>query len=266
MTELESRPTSDDPNNRYSPTNLGTWSSISDVDSFFSRFNHDNNYSDGDTKLGLGDYVTIQDGTYNAVWVIAGFDMENGRVPANGTVYDNGYGICMIPKTYIGSETVWHTEATYPRGYINSSIHKSTLFSISFRLKYVVGDHLVYRNVLLSNDITTSSSNSIGLRSRGYGWTEAYATLMSGCQLTGAFGSYASAFDDGEACYKLPLFDYESFNNGTWYWLRGIYGKDSSIGSGLRAFTVTNGAITYSLSSVEYAYSSYYARPMIYLR
>ena len=66
----------DDPNNRnYDNINLGTWSSVSDVDTFFSRFNHSTAYKDGNTKLSVGNYVTIQDGTYNAVWEIAGFDM-----------------------------------------------------------------------------------------------------------------------------------------------------------------------------------------------
>ena len=52
------KPATDNPNERYHNNNLGTWSSKSDVDSFFSRFNHANNYYDGTIKLGLGQYIT----------------------------------------------------------------------------------------------------------------------------------------------------------------------------------------------------------------
>lgn len=90
----------EDPNKRnYASTNLGTWRSASDVDTFFSRFNRSTGYKDGNTKLSVGNYVTIQDGTYNAVWEIAGFDMERNQKAADGTTYDSGYGICMIPST-----------------------------------------------------------------------------------------------------------------------------------------------------------------------
>ena len=77
------------------------------MNTFFSRFNRSTVYKDGNTKLRVGNYVTIQDGTYNAVWEIAGFDMEHNQTAADGTVYDNGYGICMIPKTQL-TELYWN--------------------------------------------------------------------------------------------------------------------------------------------------------------
>ena len=79
----------DKPNERYESKYLGTWSSSTDMDVFFNRFNHDTNYKDGETKLSLGNYVTINDGTYNVQWEIAGFDMEHNQSAADGTVYDN---------------------------------------------------------------------------------------------------------------------------------------------------------------------------------
>ena len=49
-------------NNKYDATvSLGTWSSLSDVDNFFNTYNHANGYN----GLKLGNYVTINDGTYN---------------------------------------------------------------------------------------------------------------------------------------------------------------------------------------------------------
>ena len=59
----------DNPNERYDESaSLGTWSSISTVDAFFNRFNRSNGYKDGNIQLKLGNYVPIQDVTYNAVW------------------------------------------------------------------------------------------------------------------------------------------------------------------------------------------------------
>ena len=72
--------------------------SISDVDTFLSRFNHENNYSDGSISLCLGNTIRLFDGTYNALWQIAGFDVESNRVASDNTTYDNGYGIMLRPN------------------------------------------------------------------------------------------------------------------------------------------------------------------------
>ena len=77
------------PNTRYEVKNLGTWSSITDVEDFLYFCNHDTGYY-GAT---IGSYVTINDGTYNKEWVIAGFDMEHNHQASDGNIKDNGYGI-----------------------------------------------------------------------------------------------------------------------------------------------------------------------------
>ena len=87
------------PNTRYKSQNLGTWSSITDVEDFLYFCNHDTGYY-GAT---IGSYVTINDGTYNKEWVIAGFDMEHNHQASDGNIKDNGYGICLIPKTSLGN-------------------------------------------------------------------------------------------------------------------------------------------------------------------
>ena len=81
------------PNTRYKVKNLGTWSSTADVDNFLYSCCHDTGYY-GAT---IGSYVTINDGTYNKEWIIAGFDCEHNKTASDGTPYDNGYGIFMIP-------------------------------------------------------------------------------------------------------------------------------------------------------------------------
>ena len=212
LEELTSIPT-DDPNTRYESKDLGTWSSLSNVDTFMSKYNHANNY----TGLSLGNYVTIQDGTYNTQWVIAGFDKEHNQNAADGTTYDNGYGICMIPKTKVTTGK-WNTRNTTTGGYKSSYMHKTTLPDIVTKLKTVLGTHVVNRNVLLSSSVSSSGDGE----SNAYTWTTADATLMSAGQLTGTFASHNNKYDDGEANYKLPLFNYENYGTGSLFWTRGV--------------------------------------------
>ena len=242
----------DNPNKRYESISLGTWSSVSDVDTFLSRFNHGNVYKDGNTKLALGNYVTIQDGTYNAIWEIAGFDLEHNQTAADGTVYDNGYGICLIPKTY-ATTGKWNLENTLTGAYMSSTMHTSVIPSIHTELRYILGSHLVQRNVLLSSDIDSD------WHSNAYTWTTSYATLMSVGQMTGTFAANRNKYDDGEANYKLPLFDHEKYYTSSTLWTRCISGGYGSYG----AYTV------YSNNTLITAYNvvgTYGVRPLIYIR
>ena len=240
-----------DPNSRYNGgENLGTWSSLSDVDKFFTKYNHANGYKSSIRPLRLGDYVTINDGTYNKQWMIAGFDMEAGRAATDGTTYNNGYGICFISKTQVVIEK-WNTSSNTTGGYKSSYIHGTVLSNIVTKLKTILGSHIVNRNVLLSSSIGESSS-------KAYTWTTAYATLMSVGQMNGIFASNNNKYDDGEANYKLPVFNYMEFKvSDCRIWTRNIAG-----GSG--AWYVNNN----STGSIE-GYTANYlcgVRPLIYLR
>ena len=247
IAELEEWVNRDDPNTRYESKNLGVWSSTSDVDEFMSKYNYASNYKNGDTLLSLGNYVTIQDGTYNTQWVIAGFDMEHNQTAADGTTYDNGYGICMIPKTQVTTGK-WNTSRTTSGGYKSSYIHNTTLPTVVTKLKTVLGTHVVNRNVLLSSTISGGSSTA-------YTWTTADATLMSVGQMKGTFASHRNKYDDGEANYKLPLFNYENYGAGYHFWSRNLY-------SGSMAWLVaTNSGILNVYANIEYG-----VRPLIYLR
>ena len=54
------------------------------------------------TPAKLGNYIQFYyDSRFSAEWEIAGFNCEHNQTAADGTVYDNGYGILLIPKTYI---------------------------------------------------------------------------------------------------------------------------------------------------------------------
>ena len=239
------------PNTRYKSQNLGTWSSTADVDNFLYSCCHDTGYY-GAT---IGSYVTINDGTYNKEWVIAGFDMEHNHQASDSNIKDNGYGICLIPKTSLGNY-VWNNNNNF-NGYNDSTINTSTLPTVANNLKKVLGDHLVLRNVLLSNSIDSGSYYA-----NGYAWTTAYCTLMSMGQVTGTFASNRNKYDDGEANYKLPLFNYETWSFDEWAWLRGICGSLSGFNNyGVYGLLTTSGG-SYYIN----CYSSYGLRPLIYIR
>lgn len=202
----------------YSTTNLGTWSSISNVDTFLNRFNCETAYKDGDIELSVGNCITIQDGTYNSVWQIAGFDVEHNIRAADGTMYDNGYGIMLIPQNYI-SLAKWNNSDSVRGGYISSNIHTSFLPTAITTLKNVLGSHAVNRNVLLSSSV---DDNCI---SNAYTWTNSHATLMGIGQVTGRYSEFHNRYDDGEATYRLPLFRYQNCYIGRIYWVRSIWGQ-----------------------------------------
>ena len=237
------------PNTRYKSQNLGTWSSVSDVDNFLYSCCHDTGYY-GAT---IGSYVTINDGTYNKEWIIAGFDCEKNHKASDGNTKDNGYGICLIPKKSLGNYA-WDSNSTI-NGYNGSEMHKSTLPVVANNLRKVLGNHLVQRNVLLSN---AADSNYYA---KGYFWTTAYCTLMSMGQVTGTFASNRNKYDDGEANYKLPLFNYETWSFDTWAWLRGLCGSSGYVDNFNVYGLTTSGGSDY--------YDCYYStglRPLIYIR
>lgn len=242
------------PNTRYEVKNLGTLSSTADVDNFLYSCCHDTGYY-GAT---IGSYVTINDGVYNKEWIIAGFDCEHNATAADGSTYDNGYGICLIPKTSLGNY-VWDSSNT-STGYYSSTMNKTTLPAVANNLKKVLGDHLVLRNVLLS------SARDSDYYASAYTWTTAYCTLMSMGQVTGTFASNSNKYDDGEANYKLPLFNYETWSFDVWAWLRGLHGDvDYGIAGGY-GYNYVYGLTTSGGSDWNNCNVSHGLRPLIYIR
>lgn len=239
-------------NKRYAANSLGTWSSISDIDVFLSRFTHENDYKDGNTELALGNYVTIQDGTYNTSWMIAGFDMEYNQLDADGNRYDNGLGICMIPQTYV-IYGKWNVDTVLTGAYKSSYVNTTLLPTVVNNLQNVLGSHIVNRNVLLSSNIDGS------YHSNAYTWTTAYATLMNVGQITGAFAANNNRYDDGEANYKLPIFDHKGYKIGDNFWLRNVWGRS---GGTVRAWIVGADGILNNINFGNVAG----IRPLIYLR
>ena len=250
-------------NTMYDPdhTLISTLNSIADTNNFCNQYNHNNGYN----GLKLGQRIDIKYGSSTKQFYIVGFDTESSRYASDGTLYDNGYGICLIPVSGIGVYGAWNNSSS-ATPYIYSSIHTSILQTISSGLQSTLGSHLVNRKVLLGSSIDRSLENNItGVCTNGYTWTTAYCTLMSlyqymGCGYyyvrndLGVSAKYDILYDIygiGEANYQLPIFSFDYYKwtaFGTKHWLRNIIYDNSdhiykafrlsSIGTGMKPNTV----------------------------
>ena len=205
------------PNDRYEAKSLGTWSSVSQVDSFLSTYTHANGYN----GLSVGNYATIQDGIYNKAWLIAGFDTEYNRGDTA-----SGYGITMIPIEPLFNAQM-NTSNTTAGGYYGSAMRTSTLPTVATNLKKVLGDHLLSRRVLLSNSVNSTAPSPGGAgwtgSSDGWAWYSEYLTLMSEVQVYGS-SVWGGGYDVGEADKILPIFKFihqNEFSRLT-FWLRAV--------------------------------------------
>ena len=182
-------------NSEYDPnhTLITTFNSTTDTNNFCNTYNHNNGYN----GLKLGQRIQINDGTYNKAWYIAGFDCEADNIASDGTPNNNGYGICLFPEQYLVETYYDDRSGDWATTYIESYMHTTLLTEISSNLKNVLGDHLINRNVLLCNQ-----------KGSVYQWTTSFADLISVGQVTGTFGVHYTIYDDGEANYRLPLFNH----------------------------------------------------------
>lgn len=178
--------------------------------------------------------------------------MESNQLAADGTTYDNGYGICLVPQTQLTTAT-WNASNTLSGAYKSSTMHTSHLPGIVTKLQNVLGSHIVQRNVLLSSSVDGN------YYSNAYTWTTAYATLMSIGQMTGRFASNRNKYDDGEANYKLPIFNHKEIKTGSHFWSRCVWGRNVS--GYLAWYVYSDGSFNYDV--VNYTHG---IRPLIYLR
>ena len=257
----------DDPNTRYESKSLGAWSSVSDVDTFLSKYTHENGYYDftTGTKLSLGNYVTLPGYFEDEDWIIAGFDCEHNQTAADGTVYDNGYGICLIPRTTIEDRVYIWSNNSLVGGYLKSTMHTYQLSELLIEngLRDTLGSHIVNRNVLLSSEVGDYWGDTP--YSINYTWTTADATLMSIGQMTGTFAQHTSKYDDGEANYMLPLFNYENYYVDTYnLWTRNI---KSTVEKSNYVFIINKSSASKRIGYTTVLTDSYMRkRPLIYIR
>ena len=206
-------------NNIYKHRDLGTITSSNRDEWIAKHINSDGTFND----IYVGDIVTIQDGVYNAKWVVAGFDTEFNK----GDTALTTHHISLIPQTYLFTAPMNDTDTT-AGGYAGSKMHTSTLVTVANNLKNALGSHLLERRVLLSNSMNTSIASGAGAgltgASNNWAWFSDFCTLLTEVQLYGSRVFSSSYTDIGEGCSQLPLF---KFVNHVYYgrfsfWLRAV--------------------------------------------
>lgn len=206
-------------NGIYRGKNLGTITSAN-IASFLSE----HEVSTGKfTGLYVGDEITIQDGRYNAVWLIAGFDTEYNK----GDTAFTTHHITLIPKTALYNDQMNSTDTT-AGGYKGSAMHTTKLPALATKLQTALGTHLLTHRAIISNAVNTEaapggSSTWKGMAS-GWEWTDVKCVLPTEVQVYGVTVFSSSGWDIGEAEQKLPVFNFiNPVQFSRWgFWLRCV--------------------------------------------
>lgn len=227
-------------NGIYTGRNLGTISSAADWATFRTTYGiADKSYK----NLYLGDYVKVNDGTYNAVWMVAGFNTETNKGSTN---------ICpecvsMIPRVGDGCGTSYMNSTNVTTGgYKGSYMHVTKLPAIATKLTTIFGTNLLTRDILVSNTVTNGYASN-------WDWVTCKCSLLTSVQVYGSLsfentgGTFYAGYNIGEGCEKLPVFNYINpvqFSSSH-FWLRGVLSA-----SGFCRVSGGGGASSHSASDV----------------
>ncbi|MBR6289354.1 MAG: hypothetical protein IKR19_08465 [Acholeplasmatales bacterium] len=198
---------------------LGTISSLNEYIAFRSAHGIDNKTY---TDLYLGDYFKIQDGTYNAVWMVAHFDYYYNR----GDVA-SARGVLLIPRTVCGESKMANTNDT-TGAYASSIANVTTCPAIASKLQTVLGSYLLSNKLLLSNATNASTVSMAGAgytgASTNWAWTASQCVLPNEIQIYGSTVFSSSFYDVGEACEKLAVFNFINHieYSRSHFWLRAV--------------------------------------------
>lgn len=228
-------------NNIYKHRDLGTITSSNRDEWIAKHINSNGTFND----IYVGDVVTIQDGTYNAKWVVAGFDTELNKGNAALTTHH----ISLIPQTYLFTAPMNDTNTT-AGAYAVSKMHTTTLVTVANNLKNALGSHLLERRVLLSKSMNTSIASGAGAgytgASNGWAWFSAFCTLLTEVQVYGSRVFSSSFFDIGEGCSQLPLFKFVNhvYHGRFNFWLRAVASSADFAVAGDGGYAYSFGAST----------------------
>lgn len=236
-------------NGIYTGRNLGTISSASDWAAFRTEYGiADKSYK----GLYLGDYVKVNDGTYNADWMVAGFNTETNKGNTN---------ICpecvsMIPRVGDGCGTSYMNSTNVTTGgYVGSYMHATKLPDVATKLTTIFGTNLLTRDILASNTVTNGYASNCA-------WTTCKCSLLTSVQVYGSLsfentgGTYFAGYNIGEGYEKLPVFNFihpVQFSRSD-FWLRGVNSATN--------FCIVSGGGSANYASASYAFG---VRPLICL-
>ncbi|WP_051533389.1 hypothetical protein [Anaerovibrio sp. RM50] len=206
-------------NGIYRGKNLGTFTSVAAFEAFLTA----HEVSSGKfTDLYLGDYFTIQDGTYNKEWEIAGFDHYLHKGDTDFATHH----LVLIPKTNLFTAGMNDSNTT-ANGYAGSKMHTTHIPTINTKLATVLGNHLLTRRELLTTSMSTSLASMAGAGQTGasnnWAWSDVKAVLPNEVEIYGCTALSSSFYDVGIGCEKLPLFNFKGHSHAReYYWLRAV--------------------------------------------
>lgn len=186
----------------YRNKNLGTIDSTAAADAFVST--HKITTSEF-YDIYPGDEITIQDGVYNATWLVAGVNthIEHARY-GNLTPH-----ICLFAKDPIVNASMNETDTTVG-GYQNSAMNKTILPEISKNLSKVLGSHLflhsVLMNAMVDDFIPSMAGKNLKGGVNGWNWVDTNIYLPSEAEILGTGIMGSSYMSYGEGVWQLPLF------------------------------------------------------------
>ena len=211
----------------------------------------DKSYKD----LYLGDYFRIQDGTYNAEWIVAHFDYYYNKGEPVGPK-----GVVLIPgDTSCGSSKMNNTD-TSVGGYASSIANTTVCPAIATALQRVLGSYLLTISARLTYTINTSIPSMAGANWQGastnWNWVTTQCILPNEIQLCGSNVCSSSFYDTAEACDKLAVFNFINcvYIHRATFWLRNVASSTN-----FSRATITGITDAYGASN------SYAIRPLIYI-
>ena len=234
----------------YRGKNLGTLSSVSEVEAFLTE----HTVSEGTFKdLYIGDYFTLKDGTYNKEWTIAAFNWHKGK----GTSSNH---LCLIPKKCL-LNSVMNSTNTTTGGYYNSYMNQTTIPAVVTNMQKVLGSHMLSFNELVTDTVNSSTASMAGSGWTGaatgtWTWRSFKAVLMSEVQVYGSMVCSSSRWDIMSQNQQLPYFKYYTVrsDDGANYWLSGVANSTAF------ALVTGSGSAYGVIASVSYG-----VRPLILL-
>ena len=165
-----------------------------------------NTYKD----LYLGDYFKIQDGTYNATWMVAHFDYYWNK-GNDDNLFDNR-GVVLIPRTLCSVHKMKDTDIGTTGAYKASLAHTTICPAIATALQTVLGSYLLSPHKMITNNMSNNIPSMAGLGWNGassyFEWVDNNCILPNEMQIFGSPINSSSFYDVGEANQKLAVFNF----------------------------------------------------------
>lgn len=239
-------------NGIYRGKNLGTFNSVTDVETFLSK----HEVSQGKfTDLYLGDYFILP---ANFTGIVAdasvkGTDWQGvvqdtaitGQVTSceleivafnhyknKGDTALNKNHIVLKPRKPLMyapmNGLTSDNKQTTVGGYYNSYMHQTVIPQINAVFEQFFGSHLLTRRAILSNATSTTIASMAGSgwmgATTGWDWYDVKACLMSEVAVYGSTVFSSAFWDVGEDNEKLPVYNFKNHvaNYREAFWLRAV--------------------------------------------